>query len=270
MIDPRTLAGEFAAAYAARRPIAVPPSARPDGLDMSEAYAVAAELERMRQAAGHVIVGRKVGFANKAMWRVLGLDTLAWGSMYDDTVKYAELGDATLNVAAMWAPKIEPEIVFKMRTALGAGADAASALAAVESMALGFEIIDCPFPEWQFKPPDLVASYGFHAALIVGSPVGVQPATIPGLVDTLSRFTVTLTKNSDVVAEGSGRNVLRSPALCLAELAAASARQQDAQPLAAGELVSTGTLTDSQRIGSGEIWTAAVDGIELPVLTLRT
>ncbi len=44
----------------------------------------------MRRAAGRKTVGVKVGYANKAMWRVLKLDTLVWAHMYDDTVRYAD------------------------------------------------------------------------------------------------------------------------------------------------------------------------------------
>jgi hypothetical protein len=38
-------------------------------------------------------------------------------------------------------------------------------------------------------------------------------------------------KNGELVEEGSGKNSLRSPALCLAELAAAIAKQPGAEPL---------------------------------------
>ena len=82
------------------------------------AYAVEAELVRLRRASGRTTVGRKVGFANKALWRVLKLDTLVWAHMYDDTVRYAEGGVATLSLGHMYSPKIEPEIVFKLKKPL--------------------------------------------------------------------------------------------------------------------------------------------------------
>jgi 2-keto-4-pentenoate hydratase len=91
---------------------------------------------------------------------------------------------------------------------------------------------------------------------------------IPQLVEQLPRFTVTLLKDGTLVGEGSGRNSLRSPALCLAELAAAIARRSPAEPLSTGELVSSGTLTESQPIAPGETWTAVVEGLDLPALTL--
>jgi len=272
VIDIHTLALELVAAYAERRPLAVPPSTR-DGLDLTTAYGVEGELVRMRREAGRTTTGVKVGFANKAVWRVMKLDTLVWAHMYDDTVRIASGNEATLPLAQMISPKIEPEIVFKMKAPLGAGVtDAASALDAVEWLALGFEIIDCPYADWKFQPADFVAAYGLHAALVVGDPLIVTPSHIPALAEQLPTFKVRLAKNGDVVDEGLGRNSLRSPALCLAELATAmsraSATQDGTEPLAAGDLVSSGTLTESTLIQRGAMWTASVEGIDLPTLTL--
>ncbi len=264
------LADEIEAAYARRQPIAEPPSARAAGLTLDQAYAVEAELARRRHAAGHATAGRKVGFANKALWRVMGLSTVAWASMYDDTVHHAATNDTSLSIGRMFSPKIEPEIMMKLKAPLGAGvADPAAALEAVEWIALGFEVIDCPFPDWKFQPVDFVAAYGFHAALIVGTPIRVEGAMIPSLTEALSRFTVRLLRNGELAEEGSGRNVLRSPALCLAELASAAAGQPGAAPLAAGEIISTGTLTTSRFIAPSETWTAEVEGLDLPPLSVH-
>jgi 2-keto-4-pentenoate hydratase len=272
VIDIHTLALELVAAYAERRPLAVPPSTR-DGLDLTTAYGVEGELVRMRREAGRTTTGVKVGFANKAVWRVMKLDTLVWAHIYDDTVRYANANEATLSLAQMISPKIEPEIVFKMKSPLAPRVtDAATALEAVEWLALGFEIIDCPYADWKFQPADFVAAYGLHAALVVGDPLIVTPSHIPALAEQLPTFKVRLAKNGDVVDEGLGRNSLRSPALCLAELATAmsraSATQDGTEPLAAGDLVSSGTLTESTLIQRGAMWTASVEGIDLPTLTL--
>jgi 2-oxo-3-hexenedioate decarboxylase len=143
-------------------------------------------------------------------------------------------------------------------------------LGAVEWIALGFEIIDCVFPDWKFTPADFVASGGLHAGLIIGTPLPVTATNIAALSEQLAAFTVTLSKDGAPVATGSAKNVLRNPALCLGELASAIARQPAAVPLAAGELISSGTLTESQFIAAGETWTAAVDGLIVPPLTVRT
>jgi 2-oxo-3-hexenedioate decarboxylase len=268
--DQKTLAQELMAAHVSGEAIEIPPSARGADFDLPAAYAVEAELAQLRRATGHGTVGRKVGFANKALWRTLKLETVLWAHMYDDTVQYARNGVASLQLGHMHAPKIEPEIVFRLKKPLGSDtADPAAVLEAVEWLALGFEIVDCPFPDWKFTPADFVAAFGLHAALVVGEPRFVHPEMIAELVDRLPTFKVTLRKNEQLVQEGSGKNSLRSPALCLGELASALSRQPNAKPLTTGELVSSGSLTDAHRIAPRETWTASVDGLDLPALTLR-
>jgi 2-oxo-3-hexenedioate decarboxylase len=242
----------------------VPPSEREGGFTLDAAYAVEAELARLRRAGGRTTVGRKVGYANKAMWRALRLQTLVWANMYDDTVQYAGSSPGRLSMRGLQAPRIEPEVVFKLKGVPASG-DAAAVLDAVDWIALGFEIVDAPYPDWRFHPMDFVASFGLHAALVVGEPRPVQA----GDVEALASFKLRLSRNGELVEEGAGKNALKSPALCLAELAAAIAARPDAEPLRPGELVSTGTLTAAQSINAGERWTASVDGIELSPVALE-
>ena len=269
-LDTHTLARELAEASAQRRTDVVPPTARTAGLTLDDGYLVEAELRRLRRSSGHATTGRKVGFANKAVWRALKLETLVWAHMYDDTVQFVPANVASLSMSRLAAPKIEPEIVFKLKRPLGPiPADPAAALEAVEWLALGFEIIDCVYAGWTFQPPDFVAAFGLHAALFVGAPRAIDAEPIPALVEQLAQFKVRLQRDGQTLAEGSGRNSLRSPALCLAELASAIGRQHGAEPLEAGELISSGTLTESTPISAGETWTAVVEGLDLPALTLR-
>jgi 2-oxo-3-hexenedioate decarboxylase len=272
MIDPAALARELADA-AANRQIVAAPSSRDTGFDLDAAYAAGDALTRIRRAAGHHTVGVKVGFANKAVWRALKLETLVWGPMYDDTVHDAPTGRATLSIGRMIAPKIEPEIVVKLRDAPGDTAlqpdDAAAVLRQVEWLAIGFEIIDCPFPDWKFQPVDFVAAFGLHAALVVGPHRRIAAADISSLAAELAAFKVRLFKGDQLSAEGSGRNSLRSPALCVGELAASMARRGSTDLLMPGALVSTGTLTESRLMTAGDVWRVEVDGIALEPLTLE-
>jgi 2-keto-4-pentenoate hydratase len=262
------LAQELLSAFETGQMVAVPPSQRP-GFDLNMAYEVEAMLKRAREASGHRAVGRKVGYANKAMWRVLKLETLVWAHMYEDTVHYSDNNSYALNTAHQRSLKIEAEIVFGVKQPIPAGADAAAALASSDWLALGFEIIDCPFPDWKFQPSDFVASFGLHAALVVGEKIPVQPDLIPTLVEELPSFKLRMSKHGEFVEEGSGRNSLKSPALCLAELGAAIALRFPAEPLSAGEIVSSGTLTAGHLTSTGDVWTAQVEGLALPSLTLR-
>jgi 2-oxo-3-hexenedioate decarboxylase len=264
--DPKSLAEELTGAYASRTIVSAP-SSREGGLSLDAAYATEAEIARARRAAGHETVGWKVGYANKAMWRALKLETLVWAHMYDDTVRYADWNDARLSIAQMVAPKIEPEIVFRLAQ-VPASSDPAAVLAATEWIALGFEIIDCVFPDWKFQPADFVASRGLHAALVVGEPVFIEPEDIAKRVAELEAFTVRLLKNNELVEEGAGKNALKSPALCVGELFEALKRR-GGETLQAGDLITTGTLTTSLPMSAGDTWIASLSGLSPSALTLR-
>lgn len=271
MSDTRQLAQELAAAHAARR-IVPSPTSRDASFDLAAGYAVERELARLRRDEGRTPVGWKIGYPNRAVWRALKLETVVWGHMYDDTVHFASGGELALSIARMIAPKIEPEIVFKVKLPLTLGdnvADAAAALEATEWIAFGYEIIDCAYPDWKFQPPDFVADYGLHAASVIGAPVPVRAAKIPELVEQLAQFEITLKKNGAPVAQGGGRNVMRSPALAVAELASAMPRRPEGESLAAGAVVTTGSLTDSQFISAGETWQVEITGLGLEPLTLK-
>jgi 2-keto-4-pentenoate hydratase len=267
--DVESLAHSLLSARDLGETVSTLPSALP-GFSLNAAYDVEATLKRFREAAGHRAVGRKVGYANKALWRVLKLETLVWAHMYDDTVHHSDGNSATLTLSHYRSLKIEPEIVFGLKRPItAAGTDAASALESTEWLAIGFEIIDCPFPSWEFQPADFVASFGLHAALVIGEKLQLKPESIPSLVEELPRFKVRMSKNGEFIEEGSGRNSLRSPALCLAELSAAIVRRFPYQPLSAAEIVSSGTLTAGHLTDKGDLWKVDVEGLSLPPLTLR-
>lgn len=252
-IDVIALARELAAARATGTIVPEPLSARYEGFNITTAYAVEAEIMRLRVAEGHKTTGLKVGYANKAMWRALKLETLVWAHMYEDTVHFSE----SVALPYYESCRIEPEIVFKLKEPM-----TTDVLDAVEWLAIGFEIIHCPFPEWKFHPADFVAAFGLHLALVVGQPTFVGPAQIPGLRENLAGFKVRVLRDGEFVEEGSGKNSLRSPALCLAELGRAT-------PLGAGDLVSSGTLTAGHEIGKGEVWRVDIEGLPLSGLTVE-
>jgi 2-keto-4-pentenoate hydratase len=266
MADPTALAQEITDAYASKT-IVPAPSSRVGGIDLGTAYAVEAAIADARRASGRRTVGWKVGYAHKAMWPALKLETLAWAHMYDDTVSYADWNESTLSMASMLSPKIEPEIVFCLARA-PESSDPVAVLQAAEWYALGFEIIDCVFPDWKFQPADFVAARGLHAALVIGEPVYVEPEDIEKLVTDMAAFTVRLLRNNELVEVGGAKNALESPVLCVGELAEALKRR-GGETLQAGDLITTGTLTTSLPIAAGDTWIASLSGIPPSSLTLR-
>ena len=89
------------------------------------------------------------------------------------------------------------------------------------------------------------------------------------LASQLATFKLKLFKNDNLVEEGAGKNVFRNPALCLGELARAISEVRWAEPLRAGELISTGALTTPMLIAPGETWRAEAEGLDVAPLVMK-
>jgi 2-oxo-3-hexenedioate decarboxylase len=57
--------------------------------------------------------------------------------------------------------------------------------------------------------------------------------------------------------------VLGGPLLALAHLVQVLARQPEASPLSAREVVTTGVITDAHPVAAGEMWTTEIRGLPL-------
>jgi 2-oxo-3-hexenedioate decarboxylase len=256
-------------------------AARPD-FGLADAAAVRAVVTARRRDAGWVPVGRKIGFTNRTIWPRYGVSAPLWAPVWDRTLVRADDGTATVDLGLLPQPRIEPEVVFGVRDAVpatlatetsdasAATEDGAAVLAHAEWMAAGFEIVQCPFPEWRFTLPDGTAAFGLHGRLVVGRRVpleGLDAAAREELADRLTSFEVTLSRDGEVVDRGVGANVMGSPALALGHLAAVLDGDGD-EPMAAGEAVTTGTITDAWPIAPGQTWSSHYGALDLPGITL--
>jgi 2-keto-4-pentenoate hydratase len=236
--------------------------------DLEMAYDVLAEIASRRRHQGWTSVGRKIGFTNRTIWAAFGVDRPMWADIWDRTVRWASHGEATVPLAPFVEPRIEPEVVFKLAGPVPVTDDPTEVLRAVEWMAPGFEIVRCPFPGWRFTLPDCTAAFGLHGALVVGDPVAIDATNRDALAAALTTSEVTLSRTGSVVDRGTGANVLGSPALALTHLARVLQDQPQFSPLAAGEIVTTGTITDAWPIAPGETWTSSYGALGLDPLTI--
>jgi len=232
------------------------------GFGWNEGYAVAAEILRLRRARGERTVGRKIGLTNRNIWAEYGATAPIWAHVYDRTLVYAAGNRATVSLNGSARPRLEPEIAFRLKAALPAGLDhPTQILEAVEWLAPSFEIVDCHFADWKFKPADSAADFALHWRLVVGTPHPIRAHEIPALATQLHDCRVTLSRNGEVRDRGVGANALGHPASALAHLADVLARQQQFEPLAAGEIITTGTLTAALPIRPGETWSSGYEGL---------
>ena len=265
-MDATTLAEELIELH--EHPRQTPPfSERYPGLTPESGYAAARGLHAHRLAQGWQPVGRKIGFTNRTLWPRYGVYEPMWGMVYDRTLQWARDGSACVSLDGLAQPRIEPEICFRLKTAPPADSDPEALLACIEWLAHSVEIVQCHHPDWRVKIADCTADNGLHGRLIVGAPI--EPARISGLAAALPFLRVTLRKGREVRDEGIGSNVLGSPLLSLAYLVEILAKQKDSPPLEAGEIVTTGTLTDAHPVAAGENWRTDLHGFALRGLALK-
>lgn len=264
-MDASAVASELAELHA-RAALAAPFTSRDPGFSPASGYAAARQLHERRLKEGWQPVGRKIGFTNRSLWERYGVYEPIWGTVYDRTLTRATDNRATVSLAGLAQPRIEPEICFGLRAPPPRSRDPHAILAAVEWVAHSIEIVQTFHPDWKFSLPDCTAANGLHGRLVLGTPTPV--AQIPDLEALLPAARVTLRCGRRKVDEGIGASVLDSPLFSLAHLVEVLAIQPEFDQLRAGDIVSTGTLTDAHPVRAGETWKTAFEGVPLPGLTV--
>lgn len=242
---------------------AAPFSSRHTGFGLAEAYDIVARVAALRKARGETPLGRKIGFTNRAVWEGHGIAAPIWNYVYDTTVHDLAAIGGRFGLAGFAEPRIEPEIVLHLHRAPSPGMDEAALLGCIDWIAPGFELVHSIFPGWGFTAADAVAAVGVHGALLLGGRCAIGDDRVRW-GNALAGFAVELARDDGLVRHGHARNVLGGPVSALRFLVEELARHPAGTPLAAGELVTTGTLTEAMPAVPGEAWTVRFDGIGLP------
>jgi len=269
--DPIPIAEEIIAARAVGARL-TPFTDRVPGFGFDEAYQVAGIIA-CRRASRSPVIGRKIGFTNPSLWEKAGLGRPVWGNMYEETVTRAGFAGETpaASMAGSVEPKIECEVVVVLRSVPERGDRGAAVARHVAEIGLGFEIVDSPYPGWNMTPADAVAAGGLHHGLAVGPLVRVTDpeatvAAMAALTVSMTRAAAADPKAAEHVADGEGRMVLGNPLDAVAALVEMAA--DHGSPLAAGEVVTTGSLTPPLPAVAGEFYRAEAGGGALPAASV--
>lgn len=233
------------AARGDRRPIdALPESCRPASLD--DGYAVQQALVSRLAARSGDPVGFKIGATSAKAQAFLDVPGPFSGRILAAGVSESP---ASLSVGDFVFCLIEPEFAFRMagdlpaRSAPYGEAEVAEAVAAVHP---AIEVVTSAYgTAWSRAGASaLVADNGVHGAFVLG----LACEGWRGL--DLQAHPVRLEVNGETVGEGVGANALGGPLTALTWLA----NQQSAfgRGLLAGDLVTTGVVTDFVEVASGD------------------
>ncbi len=250
----------------------IPPLSAGSPLSLADSYDIAKCIADIRIAQGETPIGRKIGFTNRKIWSKYGMvepiRSPIWTPLFDSTIRFAENNRGIQSLLGALQPRIGPELVFKLGATPAPDATIEQLADCVEWMAHAFEIVVCPFPDWQFEMTDAIAAFGLHGSLIVGEPRMLSAASRRNLGDVLANASLSLSCGDELRSAGFGSDVLGSPLHALWHLHQLLKMQSQFAPLSAGELIATGTWTDVCPVKPGETWMSAFSGVTLPGMTL--
>jgi 2-oxo-3-hexenedioate decarboxylase len=244
------------------------PSADAAGLTNEEAYVVAERLHALRMARGERPVGWKIGFTNRSLWPRYGVDRPMWAPVWDSTLRMQDDTEARLSLKGLSQPRIEPEIAFIFDVAPRAGMSLDELRGCLAWVAHAFEIVHTHYEGWRFTPPDTAADFALHGRLFVGPRVAV-PGWGEPLANDLSALRVELLCDGEVKDRGVGSVVLDGPLQALKTLVDSMAAITPHWHVAAGDVITTGTITDAWPLSPGQHWTTRLSDARLSPLSLR-
>lgn len=232
--DEESVAAELLACEAERRDREPFTDEWPE-LDVDTGYRIQdANLEK-RLGRGEKLLGVKLGLTSEAKQRRMNVHApfVAW--VTDAMVM--DIGDPVPQ-AKLIHPRIEPEIVFVMKDRLeGPGVTRDSAMAAVESVAGGAEVIDSRYRNFRFRAGDVVADNASSGAYVV-----LDHTVNPGDIDLIAE-TIEVYVDGKLEQTGTGADVQGHPGEALALAANDLARRGKA--IETGQVVLTGGVTDA-------------------------
>lgn len=252
---------------------------RIQGLSQDEAYAVSAACCAMRMQHGpstrhtpqQFPVGRKIGFTNKSIWPEYNIDASNWGYMYSNTVHhFSDLPRLTFGYKTMLLqPRIEPEIVFRMKSAPSSSMSDAELLDCILWFAHGFEIVQSVYPDWKFTSAETTAAGALHQDLLVGQTIRTSTtASKEQIITALSDVEVSLFRTqfqrsqglrTQLMDRGGAKKVLGNPLNALRHLCKLLENQSLHPRIQPREIITTGTMTKAMPILNGDRWHTTIE-----------
>ncbi|EJL86356.1 2-keto-4-pentenoate hydratase [Polaromonas sp. CF318] len=231
--------------------------------DVPLAYATALAVRAARSAQGDAPAGYKVGFTNRTIWPRYEVYGPIWGTVWHSSlarVNASAPNEGVLSLQGLCEPRIEPEVVFGLREAPPPDCTVAQLVASLDWVAHGYEIVHTHFPGWKFSAAQAVADGGLHGRLLVGHRVALPAATVPeALMEALAGLRLKLYADGVLKDQGVGANVLDGPVQALLHFVRELRATPGAPALRAGDLITTGTLTDAWPVQAGQTWHTEIE-----------
>jgi 2-oxopent-4-enoate/cis-2-oxohex-4-enoate hydratase len=245
------LAAQLYQALVQRHTVA-PLRTRHPQLTIDDAYAISLGILARRERAGERVIGKKIGVTSAAVQDMLGVHQPDFGFL-TDRMRVADGGTVRI-AASLIQPRAEAEIALILRRDLkGPGVTPADVLAATESIAPCFEVVDSRIANWDIRIIDTVADNASCGVFVLG-PARVDPRPLD-----LAALKVRVWKNDQPLSEGLGAAVQGSPLASVAWLA--NTLGSYGVQLKAGEVILSGSLVPLEPARPGDEFRLELEGV---------
>ena len=237
-------------AWRTRKTLA-PLTSREPTLTIDDAYRIQQRMVARRIEQGEHVIGKKIGVTSKVVQQMLDVHQPDFGILLSGM--HYEDGSA-IAMDTLIQPRAEGEIVFYLKHDLrGPGITPAQVMAATESVAACFEIVDSRVHDWKIKIQDTVADNASCGVFVIGAE-RVDPATLD-----LALCEMTIEKNGEIIATGNGAAALGHPANAVAWLANELGTRGIS--MKAGEPILSGSLAPLIPVVAGDVLSVRIGGI---------
>lgn len=226
--------------------VAIGPISKADEtLTIPEAYKIQLFNIDEKVKEGQKITGKKIGLTSPAMQNMLNVNQPDFGHLLDSM----EVQNNTIEMSTMLQPKVEGEVAFILKKDLvGPNVTVADVLEATDYCVAAIEIVGSRVKDWKINIIDTVADNASSGMYVLG-----DTKVDPKVVD-LTKTTMVLYKNGEMVNEGKGTDVMGDPSFCVAWLA--NKMGEYGVQLKAGDVILSGAFSAAPSVAAGEEWKA--------------
>lgn len=213
------------------------------GLTVDDAYHIQlCNIKRVVEE-GQVISGKKIGLTSPGIQKQLGVNEPDYGHLFESM----DCKDGEVKTDRFLQPKIEAEIAFILKEDLtGGNVTPEDVIRATDYVVGAFEIVDSRVADWKIKLVDTISDNASSGCYVLGDKrVSVSE------ID-LSKETMKLYKNGELIKEGDGAAVLGNPCNAVAWLA--NRLNDYGVVLKKGEVILSGAFSAAPEAARGDLF----------------
>lgn len=192
---------------------------------------------------GQIISGKKIGLTSPGIQKQLGVNEPDYGHLFESM----DCKNGEVKTDHFLQPKIEAEIAFILKEDLtGGNVTPEDVVRATDYVVGAFEIVDSRIADWRIKLIDTISDNASSGCYVLGDK-RVSMSEID-----LSKETMKLYKNGELIKEGDGAAVLGNPCNAVAWLA--NRLNDYGVVLKKGEVILSGAFSAAPEAARGDLF----------------